>query len=419
MNTDLNNLQQIKLISNTNDSTDYKPKSTDNALSSPGVHVIEQPKDNYDFNERLSFVPNLDAAKEAEKNKIEKHLIESQSIIKNLSEEYYTDPKTGDRIANANKDKIWFANNILIILVSGAIYDENDKMIAQRIMNYFNVHESEYLGCAAKVYEYKTDIIKTLEKAAALQHGNYHLCIFIINYADKEALKDAPERLFKKRGLCEALYEEIKIRDEMIRLMGTYGFTKFTPYQIHKSEKIGPRDTQTATDIKLQYTSEIDYDSPINRELFGNLKTENTIIGQRTRIKGSANGLRTGPKMYKSINTPDRTNAELVKRIDDDDYITFNYPTEIKGASEKMRDFTENRLSDRDNNIYYQTGNTYEELLHGSQGTTEITTDKYSNRYSFSMFDDTREEMQKPTGYNSMFSSVGSDGQGIRGQKRR
>ena len=384
------------------------------------ISTIQHKKESETFGEGLTLLtPALNEAKEKENEEVEQHLYEVQNVLNKSHTEYYTDPITGDQIANATKEKIWVANNILFIISTGAIFDENDKAFADSIMNYFNIHESEYLGCSIKMYPYKSDIIRTLERAAALQNGNYHLCIFVINYSSPENIKYAPEELFTKRGLCEALYEEVAIRDEMMRLMKAYGYSKFIRRQYSKAHKMTERDLENAVDVNVQYNTEIDFNSPTNRELFGNLKTEDTITGTRTRIKGSVDGLRSHPRMYKNRNQSDRTNAEIVKRINDDDYITFNYPMNTQGGNKKIKDYTDNRTLNKDRIPGFKLKETETDILAGNNDRENILINtSLNNTTSFKMFDEKSDVMQVPNGYNSMFSNV-SHGEGTKGRKQR
>ncbi len=460
----MNNYERTKIISNNNDSASYYKDSLnkytindpvknvintykpyENALTGKGekdalnysqdtdmingikfndndknITKIEHAKESEKYGEGLTLnTPNLNEAKNEEDKEVEQHLYEVQNVLNKSHAEYYTDPITGDQIANATKDKIWVANNILFIISTGAIFDANDKAFSESILNFFNVHESEYLGCSVKTYPYRSDIIRTLERAAAIQNGNYHLCIFVINYSSPENIKYAPEELFTKRGLCETLYEEVAIRDEMIRLMKAYGYSKYVRRQYSKAHKLSERDFETAVDVNVQYNSEIDYASPTNRELFGNLKTEDEVVGTRTRIRGSVDGLRSHPRMYKNRNQSDRTNAEIVKRINDDDYITFNYPVNTQGGNKKIKDYTDNRTLNKDRIPEFKLKDTEDDILNGTNDTDRILINtSLNNTTSFKMFDEKDDTMQVPNGYNSMFSNV-SRGEGTKGRKQR
>lgn len=394
--------------------------SFENTLSN--VSYTPPPREGYKFNEGITLnTTSTDASKKKQTEYIENHLYETQNILEQSHTDYYTDPITGDKISNATPNKIWFANNILVVIASGAIFDNNDKEFAQNILNYFNIHENEYLGCSAKLYSYTSDLVTVFEKQAALQHGNYHLAVFIINYCTKEELKYSPEPLFNKKGLCECLFEETKIRDEMIRLMTTYGFSKFIPIQLNKAEKITFRDNETAVESSIQYNSDIDYNSATNRELFGNLKTEESIIGKRSRIKGNVDGQRSHPRMYKNKDTADRTNAEIVRRIESDDYITFNSPTYIKGANSKIADTTNTRLLNGERQDHYKLKDTRTDLLDGINPNNEITVNTYQKEESnaFKLFDEDNQVMQTPTAYSSMFSNVNYPNNGPRRRTKR
>ena len=414
------------------DTMQYDGRTSASSMPSIKIPSIQSVADNaqslipdgFQLDRGISLLPSsMTKAKDNECKQLEKHLYETQNILSSMHAENYTDQVTGDKIANATKAKIWFTNNIVFIIASGAIFDAEDKALTETILNYFNIHENEYLGASAKVFDYKSDLISALEDASALDHGNYHVCVFVINFAEKDDLKNAPEELFNKRGLCEALYEETHIRDEMIRFMTTYGFSKYIPVQPNKANKLDSRSDNVSEETKLQYNATIDYDSPINRELFGNLKTQDTVMGVRTRIKGSVDGIRSHPRSYRNKNTSDRTNDELVKRINSDDYITFNYPTNgVKGANTRISDYTQNALRNKDTQDYYTTKDTYASELSGVRNTDKVIVDSdMSSEASnaFRVFDNDDFTIPTPQGYNSVFSNAMAGQSGEQRQRIR
>lgn len=283
-------------------------------------------------------------AKELETNYLKQHLIQVNDIIDKMNESTYIDPKNGYPIANATPERIWFSQNVFLVFATGAVFDKNDKQLLNEIYNYFDDKSEEYLACEVKTYSYETDFIKKLEQTQAIANGNYHICCFVVVYADKDNLENAPEKLFSFRGVVEHLISHTEIRDEMIRLMTNYGFSKVVQYQPSAAKYIGRNDANTLPDTKLQYDSNIEYDSATARELFSNIKSKESIVGTRTRINGNVNGLRSYPRRYKNKNAGYRGD-QTKDKIDNDNYISYYLPTDKLGVSVKINDPLQTRIN--------------------------------------------------------------------------
>ncbi len=275
---------------------------------------------------------------------VKKSLIEVGDILEKNNDKTYIDPKTGDKIVNANDSKIWFAQNIVLIFSYGAVFDKNDREFLNMILSYFDNKKNSYLPCAFKTYSYDTDIIKKFENLEGIGNGNYHICCFVICYADESLLKFSPEPLFSHRGICESLIETVELRDEIIRFMEAYGFTKQVYYQPASISKISERDDKTCSDIKFNYNKDVDYNSPTNRELFNNLKDKDEIIGTRTRINGNVDGRRSYPRKYKNKNIHERNSKDLAQRITLNQQIQ-TFPTDKLGGNVKINNDLETRIN--------------------------------------------------------------------------
>ena len=290
-------------------------------------------------------------------NHIEKELKEVQQILTETSEKIYIDPNTGEQIVNASKDKIWFAQNVCFIFSTGAIFDRNDKMFLDSVIDFFNSNNESYLPCEMKTYSYSTDIIQKFENIEAIGNGNYHMCCFVVCYADNNTLDKFPEPMFSHRGICEHLIDQTEIRDEIMRFMSLYGFTKKQYYQPSSVNKLSQRDMSTLPDTKLQYDTNIDYDSATNRELMANIKTKDSTIGKRTRIKGNVNGKRGYPRIEDGRN---RAKRDITNQIANDQYIPYNIQNDVVGANVRINDITNTRMNmldeQRQKQKYYDTG---------------------------------------------------------------
>ena len=283
-------------------------------------------------------------AKELETNYLKQHLIQVNDIINKQNESSYIDPNNGYPIANATPERVWFSQNVFLVFATGAVFDKNDKQLLNEIYSYFDDKSEEYLACKVKTYSYETDFIKKLEQTQAIANGNYHICCFVVVYADKDNLENAPEKLFSFRGVVEHLISHTEIRDEMIRLMTNYGFSKVVQYQPSAAKYIGRNDANTLPDTKLQYNSNIEYDSATARELFSNMKSKESIVGTRTRINGNVNGLRSYPRRYKNKNAGYRGD-QTKDKIDNDNYISYYLPTDKLGVSVKINDPLQTRIN--------------------------------------------------------------------------
>lgn len=324
----------------------------------------------------------------ANNENIKQNLMEVQQILKENNEKEYIDPNTGDKIVNATQDRIWVAQNVAFIFSTGAVFDKNDKSFLDSVIDFFNNKNDSYLPCSFKTYPYSSDIVKKFESLEAIGNGNYHMCCFVICYADNEALEYFPEPMFSHRGICEHMVDDIEIRDEISRMMGLYGFTKEVFIQPSSVSKIGKRDNKTLPDIKLQYNTEIDYGSATNRELMSNIKTKENTIGTRTRICGNVNGKRSYPKIKNARNN---IGNDVINRINADKYVSYTMPTEKLGINVKINDTYETRINSENN------GPQKYELFDTNNNTDEKTT-KY-NGLSTANFIDTSSDIQAPSDY--------------------
>ena len=278
--------------------------------------------------------PEREKAKDNKIEYIKHHLNQVNDMLDKQNLSTYTDPTTGAQIANATPERIWVSQNVGFIFSTGAVFDKHDKQFLDEIYSFFDVHSDQYLGCYHFVYSYETDLIKKFENLQTITNGNYHICVFVIVYADKDVLKHAPEKLFSYSGIVETLVEHDDIRDELIRLMIKYGFTKTTQIKQSTVSHIGKNDKQVLPDINLQYDTEVDYNKT-SRELFSNLKQHDKIIGTRTRINGSVSPLRSHPRKMRMKQTNPRGD-DLENRIEFDSFVSYTKPNDILGIAPRI-----------------------------------------------------------------------------------
>ena len=295
------------------------------------------------FKNTMNLVSN-DRKKALEKNNelIKNNLMEVQQILRENNDKEYVDPDTGHRIVNASPEKVWVSQNVAFVFATGAIFDKNDKQFLDSVIDFFNHNNNSYLPCSFNSYPYSSDIIKKFEKLEGIGNGNYHMCCFVVCYAVDADLTLAPEPMFMRRGITEHLIDMTEIRDEMSRFMSLYGFTKEVYVQPSSVSRIGKRDNKTGTDVKLGYDAEIDFDSPINRELMTNIKTKESTVGKRIRISGNVNGKRSFPKAKNARNGYGR---DITNQIAEDSVISYTMPTEKLGANVRINENIETRLN--------------------------------------------------------------------------
>ena len=303
-------------------------------------HVENQKQNNItdnliDLRNNYSLIsPAREKAKAGQTEYIKQHLQQVHDLIDKQNMALYTDPITGADISNATADRIWVAQNVGFVFATGAVFDKHDKAFLDEIYSFFDVHADQYLGCYHFVYSYETDLIKKFENLQAIANGNYHICVFVIVYANKDMLEHAPEKLFGYSGIVETLIEHDDIRDELIRLMIKYGFTKVVKTQPSQASHIGKNDLQTLPDINMQLNTELDYHKT-SRELFSNLKQHDSIIGTRTKINGSVSPLRSHPRKRRMKQTNPRGDS-LDNRIEFDNYVSYTMPSDIIGISPRI-----------------------------------------------------------------------------------
>ena len=305
--------------------------------------------------------PQREKAKEKQTKYIQQHLTQVSQLIDKQHDATYTDPTTGANISNATSDKIWVSQNVGFVFATGAIFDKHDKAFLDEIYDFFDIHADNYLGCYHVIYSYNTDIIKKFENHQAIANGNYHICVFIVVYADKSLLSKAPEKLFKYTGIVETLVEHNDIRDELIRLMIKYGFTKTIKVQPSTASHIGTNDAQTLPDVKLQYDSNIDYHKT-SRELFSNIKQRDSVLGTRTRINGNVSPLRSHPRKLRIKQSGPRGD-NLENRIEFDNYVSYTPPSDILGIAPRINNNLQTMANNTvsDNQQVFQLYDTDEE----------------------------------------------------------
>ena len=125
---------------------------------------------------------------------------------------------------NENENRLWIWKNLSLLFATGVILDQNDKLILNEIISYFDSSQNCYLPCQFKILNYKDEIIQIIEKNYGLQNGNYHFILipFVLS-DDEKILNKAPESSYKKFGPV-FVYQNIEsITDYIINLYSKFG----------------------------------------------------------------------------------------------------------------------------------------------------------------------------------------------------
>lgn len=109
---------------------------------------------------------------------------------------------------NENQDKLWFWNNVSFLISTGIIFEETDVLVLNEVMSFFDKTENSFLPNAYRVLNYKSEIVKKIEKEFDIGNGNYHAMLvpFVIT-TDKKTLEAAPETAYTVSGPMSPLVE--------------------------------------------------------------------------------------------------------------------------------------------------------------------------------------------------------------------
>ena len=64
---------------------------------------------------------------------------------------------------------------MIIVFSTGVIFEQADKVLMNKILNYFDHSESSYIPFKYIVSNYQNDYVKLIENENVIDNGNYHL----------------------------------------------------------------------------------------------------------------------------------------------------------------------------------------------------------------------------------------------------
>ena len=124
---------------------------------------------------------------------------------------------------NENKPKLWIWKHLKFIFSTGKIYEQTDRVILDKIINYFDKSEKTFIPCEYNISNYENEVIKNLEETYDIDNGNYH--IMLIPYvlcSDTNDLKNAPEEIFTMVGPVDAYIDINRIVDYILEINYKY-----------------------------------------------------------------------------------------------------------------------------------------------------------------------------------------------------
>ncbi len=323
-------------------------------------------------------------------DKTNKFLVTAAHELKTLDDTYYVDPNTGSTITNSDPNKVWFANNICVIVSTGMVFDSNDMFLLGNISTYFDKTQDTYLGCLYEHGSYTDDFIQRLERTQNIDNGNYHIACFVVCYAKQEELDLAPEQMFRIRGICRYFVDIDNIVEEMTTYMQKYGFTKKSYATKTYMDRYTDQQPNYSPENRINYNDNIDWDSEVNRQLYSDLKNrdEMTEFGKRARIKQeSRNGV--------CVNKPPRNSVQLESRIktNHEDFIPQTPQPDKLGVVVQLDENMQlrNNTIRNDNYELYNLGRDNDLNPYRTNSINHYTTEEVTNTFAM------RDSIQMPT----------------------
>lgn len=128
---------------------------------------------------------------------------------------------------NENTPKLWFWKHVTLIFSIGVVYEEEDKQILDAILKYFNKKDDVFIPNNYKLFDYRNELIKTIEKEFDIGPGNYHFMLVpFVTTDDKEILKDAPESVYSAYGPLTPFVDLDNAVSYIIEINNKYGAVK-------------------------------------------------------------------------------------------------------------------------------------------------------------------------------------------------
>lgn len=266
----------------------------------------------------------------------------------------------GFPIVNINRYNSWFAKNVIFVFGKGAIYDEEDDRVFEKVLSLWanDIHGRAFLINNYLVEDYRDSVLlQTLEKQLFIVNGNYHICMIPLVLVDAD-ISEAPELELRKHGIVDKFMNWESIEKFIDKCVANYGL--MTDYANSPNEKLQPL-VQDGFNIN----SKIDVEK-MNEQIEYNLKRSEIDSIHRGHVN---HGSRDGTMNNQTVRAGRRQKHEnLYLRVKHDDEIpksTVNTKIGVasKGSIErdsnfesiKNPNFIEFKLRDDDASYDYNT----------------------------------------------------------------
>lgn len=237
--------------------------------------------------------------------------------------------------------------NINIIFSTGVIFEQADKVIMNKILNYFDHSESSYIPFTYYISNYKNDYIQLIEQENVIDNGNYHLLMIEHYEPSQQNIDQTTEKVFID-------FEEIS--DEIINLNNKYAVEghiiksyndKDYVFSGVKRDNLGTLKRQFIQDIPFDFQEELkkgDYnDFDITRQL--------SKKNQRSTL------------FNEYINTNRRKGKSLRERINED--IKNNKVDNLGGVHKKTNDILYDYIRKQEEGTVSNPNNDNDENVNG------------------------------------------------------
>lgn len=184
----------------------------------PLLNVFDPPRL---FKGDLNNISEVPGAEDAIKN-VEK----SAELLKKSQEILDQD---GNRIINANSEKIWFANNVAFVFIRGIGFDDRDFNKLNDLLKIFSsAPDCAYLLNLHYEIDYFDSLAEQIENQYHIESGNYHILFVILSYADDTSNSiDGTISEYAKSGVIKILTDFSKISKDLNDYLQKFGFLAF------------------------------------------------------------------------------------------------------------------------------------------------------------------------------------------------
>ena len=240
---------------------------------------------------------------------------------------------------------------MIIIFSTGVIFEQADKVIMNKILNYFDKGESSYLPFEVIISNYKNDYVQLIEKENVIDNGNYH-CLMIEHFLKSDdELKNSSKLNYQNWNTEENKTEEVfidfeEISDEIINLNNKYAIEGhiFKSYN-DKDYVFSGVKRENLGALKRQFIQDVEFD--FQKEL--NKDTTNDV----DYIRGVSKKNQRNTLINDYVNTNRRTGKSLRQRIKEDvkSHQVDNIGAVHKKNNDVMYDFIRKEQEKRDEQL--------------------------------------------------------------------